>query len=105
MPKGKAHIAYLPKGKVLDISELARIVDCYARRLQLQERLTFQISDSLMSSIKPRGVAVMIKASHSCMTIRGIKKPGSVMVTSAVRGIFRSDQCTRSEVMSLLNKG
>lgn len=100
---GKAHVAYLPNGKVLGVSKLARIVDCYARRLQLQERLTTQIADSLMNGIKPMGVAVVMKASHSCMTIRGIKKPGSIMVTSAVRGIFRSDPRTRNEVVSLLN--
>jgi GTP cyclohydrolase I len=100
---GKANVAYLPKGKVLGVSKLARIVDSYAHRLQLQERLTSQIADSLMSGIKPMGVAVVIEASHSCMTIRGIKKPGAVMVTSTVRGIFRSDQRARSEVMSLLH--
>ncbi|KKT05434.1 MAG: GTP cyclohydrolase I [Parcubacteria group bacterium GW2011_GWA2_43_17] len=100
---GKAHVAYLPKGKVLGVSKLARIVDSYAHRLQLQERFTSQIADSLMSGIKPMGVVVVIEASHSCMTIRGIKKPGAVMVTSTVRGLFRSDQRARSEVMSLLH--
>ena len=100
---GKAHVAYLPGGKVLGVSKLARIVDCYARRLQLQERLTAQIADSLMEGINPLGVAVVIEASHSCMTIRGVKKPGSVMVTSAIRGIFKSDPRSRNEVMTLLN--
>ena len=100
---GKAHVAYLPDGKVLGVSKLARIVDCYARRLQLQERLTAQIADSLMEGINPLGVAVVIEASHSCMTIRGVKKPGSVMVTSAIRGIFKSDPRSRNEVMTLLN--
>jgi GTP cyclohydrolase I len=102
---GKAHVAYLPDGKVLGVSKLARIVDCFARRLQLQERLTAQIADSLMEGLKPQGVAVVLEASHSCMTIRGIKKPGSVMVTSAVRGIFKKDPRTRNEVMSLLRNG
>ncbi|MDO8304127.1 MAG: GTP cyclohydrolase I FolE [Sedimentisphaerales bacterium] len=102
---GKAHVAYLPEGKVLGVSKLARIVDCFARRLQLQERLTAQIADSLMDGLKPQGVAVVLEASHSCMTIRGIKKPGSVMVTSAVRGIFKKDPRSRSEVMSLLHNG
>lgn len=102
---GKAHVAYLPDGKVLGVSKLARIVDCFARRLQLQERLTAQIADSLMEGLKPLGVAVVLEASHSCMTIRGIKKPGSVMVTSAVRGIFKKDPRSRNEVMSLLRNG
>jgi len=102
---GKAHVAYLPAGSVLGVSKLARIVDCFAHRLQLQERLTSQIADSLMGTIKPLGVAVVIEASHSCMTIRGVKKPGSVMVTSAIRGIFKSDPRSRNEVMTLLNNG
>jgi len=100
---GKAHVAYLPAGSVLGVSKLARLVDCFAKRLQLQERLTAQIADSLMASIDPLGVAVVIEASHSCMTIRGVQKPGSVMVTSAIRGIFKSDQRSRAEVMTLLN--
>jgi GTP cyclohydrolase IA len=102
---GKAHVAYLPDGNVLGVSKLARIVDCFARRLQLQERLTAQIADSLMEGLKPQGVAVVLEASHSCMTIRGIKKPGSVMVTSAVRGTFKKDPRSRNEVMSLLRNG
>ncbi len=101
---GSAHIAYLPKGKVLGVSKLARIVDTFARRLQSQERLTYQIADFIMDSLKPQGTAVVLEASHSCMTIRGIKKPGSVMVTSALRGIFRKDPRTRSEVLSLMHK-
>lgn len=100
---GKAHVAYLPSGKVVGISKLARVVDCFARRLQVQERLTNQIADLLMDNLKPRGVAVVLEASHSCMTIRGIKKPGSMMVTSALRGIFIKDQRSRSEVLSLIN--
>jgi GTP cyclohydrolase I len=102
---GSANVAYLPSGMVLGVSKLARIVDCFARRLQAQERLTYQIADFIMNSLKPQGVAVVIEASHSCMTIRGIKKPGSVMVTSALRGIFRRDPKTRSEVLSLMHNG
>ena len=101
---GSAHVAYLPSGAILGVSKLARIVDCFARRLQAQERLTYQIADFIMNNLKTQGVAVVLEASHSCMTIRGIKKPGSVMVTSAVRGIFKRDPKTRNEVMSLLHK-
>jgi len=100
---GSAHVAYLPTGSVLGVSKLARIVECFARRLQTQERLTYQIADFLMSRLEPRGVAVVLEASHSCMTIRGIKKPGSVMVTSALRGIFRKDPKSRNEVLSLMH--
>ncbi|MHC4624773.1 MAG: GTP cyclohydrolase I FolE [Planctomycetota bacterium] len=101
---GTAHVAYLPAGSVLGVSKLARVVDCFARRLQVQERLTDQIAEFIMESLKPRGVAVVLEASHSCMTIRGIKKPGSVMVTSSLRGIFRRDPKSRSEIMSLMHK-
>lgn len=99
---GSAHVAYLPHGKVLGVSKLARIVDCFARRLQTQERLTGQIADFIMDSLKPLGVVVVLEASHSCMTIRGIKKPGSLMVTSALRGVFRKDPKSRSEVLTLM---
>jgi GTP cyclohydrolase I len=102
---GSAHVAYLPAGSVLGVSKLARVVDCFARRLQVQERLTDQIADFIMHSLKPKGVAVVLEASHSCMTIRGIKKPGSVMVTSSLRGIFRKDPKSRSEVLSLMHNG
>ena len=102
---GSAHVAYLPAGRILGVSKLARIVDCFARRLQTQERLTYQIADFLMSNLKPLGVAVVLEAAHSCMTIRGIKKPGSVMVTSAVRGLFRKDPRSRNEIMSLIHHG
>jgi GTP cyclohydrolase I len=102
---GKAHVAYLPSGKVIGISKLARIVDTYGKRLQVQERLTGQIADFLMEHLKPKGAAVVIEASHSCTTIRGVKKAGSVMVTSALRGIFKSDSRSRSEVLSLINAG
>lgn len=100
---GKAHVAYLPDGKVLGISKLARIVDTFARRLQLQERLTDQIADFLMQRLSPKGVSVVLEASHSCMTIRGIRKPGAVMVTSALRGIFKKDPRSRSEVLTLMH--
>jgi GTP cyclohydrolase I len=102
---GTAHVAYLPAGSVLGVSKLARVVDCFARRLQVQERLTDQIADFIMQSLKPRGVAVVLEASHSCMTIRGIKKPGSIMVTSALRGIFKKDPRSRNEVLSLMHNG
>ena len=100
---GTAHVAYLPSGVVLGVSKLARIVDCFARRLQVQERLTVRIADFIMDSLDPKGVAVVLEAAHSCMTIRGIKKPGSVMVTSALRGIFKKDPKSRSEVLSLMH--
>ena len=102
---GSAHVAYLPTGAVLGVSKLARIVDCFARRLQVQERLTDQIADFIMDSLNPLGVTVVLEASHSCMTIRGIKKPGSVMVTSSLRGIFKKDPRSRGEVMSLIHNG
>lgn len=101
---GTAAVAYLPDGMVLGVSKLARIVDCFARRLQVQERLTVQIADFLMENLKPKGVAVILEASHSCMTIRGTKKPGSLMVTSVLRGIFKRDPRSRSEVLSLMHK-
>ncbi len=102
---GSAHVAYLPSGLVLGVSKLARVVDCFAHRLQVQERLTDQIADFIMDSLKPKGVAVVLEASHSCMTIRGIKKPGSVMVTSSLRGIFKKDPKSRSEVLGLMHNG
>jgi len=102
---GSAHVAYLPVDRVLGVSKLARIVDCFACRLQTQERLAYQIADFIMKNLKPMGVAVVLEASHSCMTIRGVKKPGSVMVTSALLGIFRKDPRSRSEVMSLIHGG
>ncbi len=101
---GSANVAYIPSGMILGVSKLARIVDCFARRLQTQERLTIQIADFIMNKLKPQGVAVVLEASHSCMTIRGIKKPGSVMVTSALKGLFMKDPKSRSEVLSLMHK-
>lgn len=100
---GKAHVAYLPAGQVLGVSKLARVVDSFARRLQVQERLTDQIADFLMKSLQPVGVAVVLEASHSCMTIRGIQKPGAVMVTSSLRGIFKKDPRSRAEVLTLMH--
>ena len=102
---GSAHVAYLPTGSVLGVSKLARIVDSFAHRLQVQERLTEQIAEFIMKNLKPQGVAVVLEASHSCMTIRGIRKPGSVMVTSAIRGIFKKDPRSRAEVISLMHNG
>jgi len=101
---GKAHVAYIPRGKVLGISKLARIVSAFAQRPQVQERMTTQIAEFLMSQIDARGVAVVLAATHTCMTIRGVKKPGSAMVTSAMLGCFRSDTRSRAEVMSLINR-
>ncbi len=101
---GTANVAYLPDGKVLGVSKIARIVDCFAKRLQLQERLTAQVADFLMDHLKPKGVSVVIEASHSCMTIRGIRKPNSEMVTSALRGLFKTDPRSRAEVLGLMHK-
>jgi GTP cyclohydrolase I len=102
---GRAHTAYLPAGKVLGISKLARAVEVFARRPQVQERLTNQIADLIQKASEPRGVAVVLEASHSCMTIRGIKKPGSMVITSAMRGLFRTNLATRTEVMNLIRGG
>ncbi len=101
---GTANVAYLPDGKVLGVSKIARIVDCFAKRLQLQERLTAQVADFLMDNLKPKGVSVVIEASHSCMTIWGIRKPNSEMVTSALRGLFKTDPRSRAEVLGLMHK-
>jgi GTP cyclohydrolase I len=101
--EGHAHVAYLPDGQVAGISKLARVIDDFAHRPQVQERLTSQVADLLMDKLRAKGVAVVMSAAHTCMTCRGIKKAGSVMVTSAVRGICKSDPRTRGEVMSLLH--
>jgi GTP cyclohydrolase I len=101
---GHAHVGYVPRGKVLGISKLARIVASFAHRPQVQERLTTQIAEFLMEKIDARGAAVVMEATHTCMTIRGVKKPGSTMVTSAMLGLFRSDARSRSEVMSLIGR-
>ena len=99
---GKAHIGYIPSGRVVGISKLARVVEILGRRPQLQERLTSQVADMVMETVKPSGVGVVIQAEHLCMTMRGIRKPGSVVVTSANRGIFRSRRETRAEFLSLI---
>jgi GTP cyclohydrolase I len=99
---GIAAVGYIPDGKVVGLSKLARLVEAYARRPQIQEQLTGQIADAMMEALQPDGVAVVIEAEHLCMTQRGVKKPGSRMVTSATRGLFRSEQLTRSEFLSLV---
>jgi GTP cyclohydrolase I len=100
---GRAHVAYLPDGKVVGLSKLARLVEGYARRPQVQERLTTQIADALMEELNPIGAACVIEAVHTCMTIRGAKKHGSTMVTSALRGIFKENPASRSEILSLMH--
>jgi len=103
---GKAHIAYIPKnGKIIGLSKFARIVDCFAKRPQVQERLTAQVADFLYENLQPYGVAVLIEAEHLCMTMRGARAAGSKTQTSALRGIMRTDAKTRAEVMSLLTGG
>ncbi len=102
---GMAHVAYIPRGmNVTGISKLARVVDIYSRRLQIQERLTSQVADTINEVLKPRGVLVIIEAEHSCITLRGVKKPGAVTVTSAVRGIFKTNSPTRAEAMALIKE-
>ena len=101
---GKAHVAYIPKGKVVGLSKIPRLVDMFARRLQVQERLTVQIAEAILDSIKPRGVGVVIEAKHLCMIMRGVEKQNSVAVTSCMRGAFRSQQQTRNEFLSLIKK-
>ncbi len=101
---GTAHIAYLPSGKVVGLSKLARVVDDVARRPQVQERLTEHVADLIMHELDARGVAVVVQATHSCMTIRGVRKPGSLCMTSAMRGVFRNDASSRAEVMGLINR-
>jgi GTP cyclohydrolase I len=104
---GKAHVAYIPNkdGRITGLSKIARAVDLLSKRLQVQERLTTQIADALDSALAPRGVFVVIEAEHLCMTMRGVKKPGSRTVTSAVRGLFRTDARTRQEAMNHIGKG
>jgi GTP cyclohydrolase IA len=99
---GKAHIAYAPKGKVLGLSKFARLVEAVARRPQVQERMTEEIATLLVEELDAKGVAVVVEASHSCMTIRGVRKPGSLCMTSAMKGIFRSNVSSRAEVMQLI---
>ena len=99
---GKAHIAYLPSGRVVGISKLARVIETYAKRLQIQEKLTAQIANTIESVLKPKGVAVVIEAAHQCMTTRGIHKPGVTMVTSRMLGEFRSNDATRREFLAMI---
>lgn len=102
---GKCHVAYLPQGKVLGLSKVARIVEMYARRLQIQERLTKQIADAIQNAVNPAGVAVVIEAKHLCMMMRGVEKQNSVMMTSSMLGLFRKQISTRSEFLNLINRG
>ena len=102
---GKAHIAYIPDGKVAGLSKLARTVEVFARRLQLQEQLTGQIADALMNELKAKGAAVVIEAEHMCMTMRGIKKPGSRTVTFAKRGLFETDPALEERFFRMLERG
>jgi GTP cyclohydrolase IA len=101
---GKCHVGYLPKGKVLGLSKVARIIDMYARRLQIQEKLTKQIADAIETAIGARGVAVVIEAKHLCMMMRGVEKQNSIMTTSVMTGIFREEISTRSEFLNLINR-
>jgi GTP cyclohydrolase I len=102
---GKAHVAYIPKGRVTGLSKLARLLEGYCRRLQMQERLTSQVADALMDRLDAMGVLVVLEAEHLCMTMRGVKKPGSVTVTSAVRGIMANNPSTRAEALALIDRG
>jgi len=99
---GQAHVGYVPEGRIVGVSKLARVVDILARRPQMQERLTSQIADTIMEGLSPDGVAVVIEAEHLCLTMRGVQKPGTVMVTSAIRGGFRRRGVTRAEFLSLV---
>ncbi len=102
--RGWAHVGYIPEGRIVGISKIARLVEMLARRPQIQERLTSQVADLLMDGLRARGAAVVIDAEHLCMTMRGVKKPGSRVVTSATRGIFRENPSTRAEFLSLLKR-
>jgi GTP cyclohydrolase I len=102
---GTAHVGYIPDaGRITGLSKLARVVELAARRLQVQERMTVQIADALMTELQPIGVVVVLEAEHFCMSIRGVRKPGAMTVTSAVRGVFKENQATRAEVMSLIQR-
>ncbi|WP_294959043.1 GTP cyclohydrolase I FolE [Sulfurovum sp.] len=100
---GRAHVAYIPDGKVVGLSKIPRIVNVYARRLQIQEQMTEQIADAILSTIKPKGVAVVVHARHMCMEMRGVQKINSTTVSSALRGLFKSDERTRNEFYNLIN--
>jgi GTP cyclohydrolase I len=99
---GKAHVAYLPNGRIVGLSKLARVVDAVARRPQVQERMTEEIADLLMAHLKARGVGVIVEADHSCMSVRGVRKPGAMTITSSMRGGFLDHPATRAEMMSLV---
>ena len=101
---GRAHVAYIPgpDGRITGLSKIARLVEGYARRPQVQERLTTQVADALMEQLRPEGVLVMIEAEHLCMSMRGVKKPGALTITSAVRGLFKTNPATRAEALSLI---
>lgn len=101
---GKAHVAYLPDRRVVGISKLVRLVDIYAKRLQIQEKMTVQIADTLNDILQPKGVAVVIEAAHQCMTTRGVHKPGATLVTSRMLGAFRSDSSTRREFLAMIGR-
>ena len=102
---GKAHVAYIPNGKVVGLSKLARCVEVYAKRLQIQEQMTGQIADAIMEHLEPQGVMVMLEAEHMCMTMRGVKKPGSKTVSIATRGIFEDDSVLQNQFFQMLNRG
>ncbi|MBV6631545.1 MAG: GTP cyclohydrolase I FolE [Alphaproteobacteria bacterium] len=102
---GQVHVAYLPNQKVLGLSKLARLVDVFAKRLQIQERLTAQIADTIQEALQPRGVAVVVEATHQCMTMRGVKKQGGIMKTSRMIGAFRDDPETRREFYAMIDRG
>jgi GTP cyclohydrolase I len=99
---GRVHVAYLPSGRVVGISKLARVVEAYAKRLQIQEKMTAQIANTINDVLKPKGVAVVVEAAHQCMTTRGVHKPGVTMVTSRMLGAFRDDPSTRREVLAMI---
>ena len=100
---GRAHVAYIPNGKVVGLSKIPRVVDVFSRRMQIQEQLTEQIAEAIMGTIEPKGVAVVIQARHMCMEMRGVEKINSTTTSSALRGLFKSDQKTRSEFFNLIN--
>lgn len=103
---GTAHVAYIPsEGRVTGLSKLARVVQAYARRLQVQERMTSQIADTMMRHLKPQGAVVVVEAEHMCMSMRGVRQPGAKTITSAVRGVFRTDDATRAEALALIRNG
>ena len=102
---GTAHVAYIPRGRIVGISKIARAVDVFAKRPQVQERLTSQIADAINETVDPEGAAVIMRAEHLCMAMRGVRKPGASVVTSALRGVFETSGATRAEVLSLLQEG